>query len=1603
MCSVLVALRVPTGLSAVSILFYCWKVSGKIPSRAITYLTTVRRSSIAKFSSNSDNTMILFVHMTSDSAEVNLVVASKRRVIAPKWQVVKNALCFTLPGIGRLSCALGVGGGYPPRTSPLPGTTCSRLVALILRNPRILTVARLASQTSSRLIPIPINVATMQEFSGETSRHHSPPRRSARVGEDSGRLPTTLNILPRSSGRQSLTEAIWQCASEEKCETTAADEWCWFWYGPVLSQLQVGRDSCNTCPVGFYSVVLGKVDECRNRKTGHEEENRDVLQDKKRWYERDCNAEFLGPKANIQERVQFENEKSRSHAAELISQTTTITGKGDFFHRDWETRIQATFFDLEPPETRAMFPVGEMCPANIAQSGGIVRHDSHVRKSGERPLRESTLLWCCQRIASRMELHTVVFSVDGRFCLHTRVDHLGYMGNVYLVSVIYAPDIRAQRLALWIRQTVAATSSTLFDPFCRHFNKSASPATNLVQLQLQAKEARSTIPQDVFIRHMSRCASMCNVQFRNGARPQKSAQERMWAGPRSPQLRTQFTHASARIAAAAAYQQRRIARRHARRKLTCDNEPTLLRRRHASGSKKFGIFDVHSELYAPSIAAKRAPPPPNNENINVGICGTQQKLRTPKTTAKNTAKLHSQELREFGIVSTTSQHSSRYRYRLDTVSTVVDSTERRNEWAGKSTALNVTSKNYSSARSNTHAIASQHSSRYRYRLDTPDGKVTVWRIKNGDLEGRSLTATVKYGGIQYKFRGAQVRIVWGPIEGIVDKYDYPQILKDHLAATVVGCPGTKYKKTLSNKHYLKVVMFEEWRKIPKGKNRKDGEVDAKSLLKERWTYEFLNVIKLCLNKNKFSWLGAARQLSMYVGETIADLHVIHAPKIPATGQHTGACVRRGKVPLPDLVRGGHYWRWTRGRGTCDAAPMGARARRGSTTKNLTRDGHQLFVLSMQTWSLFTDTVTEMCGVQQLCNRAGRLEEVGPVPRPTRSPDLSPLDFFFWGCLKSRVYSGRRSDMKPACSGITPRHARLPRIAACVRSDGAYFEQHVFSSERNSEERWIRHKATDTVYPERRDCDHLRVYCHVKLSKLPFVVLFYSVADDVLLLMLDILNIRTCPTPINTLHDENTERQFRALRVDAMEALDACVWLCRHYSPVLFGLKSAEHLQLNIACKISVWTCMRISVNKCSENSTFFLSKASSYSLAKPAVDGWTEVAARKWRAGPLAPQNTASAMDTRSPAPEQLAARYSRGVNPSFPSVFGELFVIIVSCGRISPGHGELEGRVRGRGGGGNAAVETRCEAHPVGGRAPASPPRPRRRPVPRDVHCLRARDLANSPPRSDPSTAAATTHRRHFHVLRPAIVFNHELLTGPFNIQFDAQARGGLFHGASRTRCDKRAENLPRRERNANPRSLDYRSATLPLNYGGRAPSTIPYKVSKHEENIPYGDKSPLVSGTMLSAVRPTPIKGCVAEERDGEHNDRDSIGLGTGLHMRKLLAVWQGALSCCKIPSSRGKNYHVRVDVVSKDPDNIFSTCTADPDIDFCVDMKHSLDYRLRSLSIIRGALNLRDGQGSPLNIATGLRAGSGKMRRYQRKESLRLRVPSSEVCDWQAVLDE
>ena len=77
---------------------------------------------------------------------------------------------------------------------------------------------------------------------------------------------------------------------------------------------------------------------------------------------------------------------------------------------------------------------------------------------------------------------------------------------------------------------------------------------------------------------------------------------------------------------------------------------------------------------------------------------------------------------------------------------------------------------------------------------------------------------------------------------------------------------------------------------------------------------------------------------------------------------------------------------------------------------------------------------------------------GSVEWPPRSPDLSPLDFFLWGYLKSKVHNDRPRTLEDlkiniinACKSVTPemltnvREAWEMRIKHCITADGEQFE------------------------------------------------------------------------------------------------------------------------------------------------------------------------------------------------------------------------------------------------------------------------------------------------------------------------------------------------------------------------------------------------------------------------------------------------------------------------------------------------------------------------------------------------------------------------------------
>lgn len=77
---------------------------------------------------------------------------------------------------------------------------------------------------------------------------------------------------------------------------------------------------------------------------------------------------------------------------------------------------------------------------------------------------------------------------------------------------------------------------------------------------------------------------------------------------------------------------------------------------------------------------------------------------------------------------------------------------------------------------------------------------------------------------------------------------------------------------------------------------------------------------------------------------------------------------------------------------------------------------------------------------------GRL---GPMLWPPRSPDLNPLDFFYWGCIKEKVYDKSvntieelRARIQEAARKILPllgKSSFIRRCRACIAARGEHFE------------------------------------------------------------------------------------------------------------------------------------------------------------------------------------------------------------------------------------------------------------------------------------------------------------------------------------------------------------------------------------------------------------------------------------------------------------------------------------------------------------------------------------------------------------------------------------
>lgn len=77
---------------------------------------------------------------------------------------------------------------------------------------------------------------------------------------------------------------------------------------------------------------------------------------------------------------------------------------------------------------------------------------------------------------------------------------------------------------------------------------------------------------------------------------------------------------------------------------------------------------------------------------------------------------------------------------------------------------------------------------------------------------------------------------------------------------------------------------------------------------------------------------------------------------------------------------------------------------------------------------------------------------GPVAWPPRSPDLTPMDFFLWGYVKSVVYKNQpttvdnmKQKIRDAFQTITPnmlsnvRKSFEKRVTFCIQENGRQFE------------------------------------------------------------------------------------------------------------------------------------------------------------------------------------------------------------------------------------------------------------------------------------------------------------------------------------------------------------------------------------------------------------------------------------------------------------------------------------------------------------------------------------------------------------------------------------
>jgi len=83
---------------------------------------------------------------------------------------------------------------------------------------------------------------------------------------------------------------------------------------------------------------------------------------------------------------------------------------------------------------------------------------------------------------------------------------------------------------------------------------------------------------------------------------------------------------------------------------------------------------------------------------------------------------------------------------------------------------------------------------------------------------------------------------------------------------------------------------------------------------------------------------------------------------------------------------------------------------------------------------------------------------GDIGWPTRSPDLTPCDFFLWGYLKAKVYACRPGTIEQLKEAIRQEVAAIPpamtrkatdnfreRLQQCVINNGRHLSDVIFKS------------------------------------------------------------------------------------------------------------------------------------------------------------------------------------------------------------------------------------------------------------------------------------------------------------------------------------------------------------------------------------------------------------------------------------------------------------------------------------------------------------------------------------------------------------------------------